>query len=791
MPLIEINGKKIEAEAGSMIIEVADLCHVQIPRFCYHKKLSIAANCRMCLVEVEKAPKPLPACATPVTEGMKIWTQSPKALLAQKSVMEFLLINHPLDCPICDQGGECELQDLSMGYGADESRYTEGKRVVKDKDIGPLIATNMTRCIHCTRCVRFGTEVAGIRELGATGRGECTEIGTFIEQSVVSEVSGNIIDLCPVGALTSKPFEFRARGWELKQSASIAPHDNVGSHIYVQSRRNQVMRIVPRENEQGNETWISDRDRFSYEALNSEDRLLFPKIKRNGKWIQVSWDEALLFVAEELQKIQSQTSEPNQIGALISPSATLEEYYLLQKWLRGIGSNHIDHRLRQQDFRHDALTPLFPSLGISIAEIEKQSMVLLIGSNIRKEQPILGLKLRKMVQAGGKVCSINPADFDFNFEVKDKTIVNRGELVLGLAGVAKAILNENPGKIATDRIAALAEIECSETDVKIAKQLLQGEKKLILIGMFAISHPAYSQIMVLCQLISELTQAKIGVLTEGANSAGAWIAGCVPHRLPGGRNIENPGLNASEIWEKNVSGYVLFNIEPDFDCIQGVKTLQTLQNAKCVVAITPYESISLREVATVMLPLCPYTENSGTYVNVAGQWQSFKAAVPFLGESRPGWKILRVLGNLCGVAGFDQQSSEEVLVALQEEMGRDSALEPWKPGTLNKIERIRGKNDIVRIAPIPIYACDGTVRRANSLQQTQDAGENILYLNTQLSIRLKLTEGRVRVNSEGMSLSLPYLIDDTVPENTVIIPACLEKTIALGKPYAIVEIEGV
>jgi len=746
MPFIEIDGKKVEAEAGSMIIEVADSIHVQIPRFCYHKKLSIAANCRMCLVEVERSPKPLPACATPVTEGMKIWTRSPIALLAQKSVMEFLLINHPLDCPVCDQGGECELQDLSMSYGNDTSRYTEGKRVVKDKNLGPLISTDMTRCIQCTRCVRFGTEIAGLRELGALNKSECLEIGTYIEKSVVSEVSGNIIDLCPVGALTSKPYRFTARGWELKQTASVSPHDCIGSNLFIHTRQNRVMRVVPKENELINEVWISDRDRYSYEGLYHTERLTQPKLKRDGKWYTVSWEEALTYTAKRLQEIKESASAKN-IGALTSPNATLEEAYLLQKLMRGLGSHNIDHRLRQSDFNDtaQAMAPLFPNMGISLSEIDQQSVVLLIGSAVRQEQPILGLKLRKMRLNGGKILVVNPIDFTFNFEVIEKSILPDNDLVLGVARIAKAILNIqkkagiqiSKSDSTEEALLWLQSVEPLPADINMAQYLIGDQvppfekegvggilpPKLILMGALAINHPGYSELVLLSNLIAQLTHSKVGVLSEGANAAGAWLAGCVPHRLPGGETIKSEiGLNAAQMWDKKLKADLLLNIEPDFDCFNGSKASQALASADCVVAITPFESPALLEVADLLLPMAPFSETAGTFVNCEGKWQSFKAATLPMNDSRPAWKILRVLGNLLDLEDFKYESAEEIAAlvkAITTDKNPNAPLDLAKAFSSIKPFVSRDMhNTLTSISPVGLYATDGLVRRAKSLQET-------------------------------------------------------------------------
>lgn len=792
MPIIEINGKKVEAESGSMIIEVADNIGVEIPRFCYHKKLSIAANCRMCLVDVEKSPKPLPACATPVTDGMKIWTQSPKAIIAQKAVMEFLLINHPLDCPICDQGGECELQDLAMGYGNDVSQYTEGKRVIQDQNLGPLIATDMTRCIQCTRCVRFGTEVAGIRELGALGRGEHMEIGTFIEQNVDSEVSGNVIDICPVGALTSKPYRFTARGWELTQEPGIGPHDGVGSNLFLHIRRNHIMRVVPRENEAINEVWLSDRDRFSYEALYHPERLQQPKIKKNGRWYAASWADALQKTAEGILEI-IKTHGKDSIGAIVSPNATLEEGYLLQKFMRSLGSHNIDHRLRQEDFRYQDSAPLLMGLDIPIAHIEQQASVLLVGSNIRKEEPLLALKLRKMTLAGGKLFVINPIDFAFNCTVTEKVIVQSGDLVLGFSRVAKAVLNLTSEKIPQDAQHWLKEVNPQEVDIAIAKQLVEGEKKLILLGALALSHPAFSQLILLANLITKLTQAKLGILSEGCNSVGAWLNGCLPHRLPGGKPLNaEQGLNAKQMWEHHLKGYILFNVEPDLDCINGIKAITALQKAKQVIAITPYESKTLLENADILLPMTPFSETSGTWVNMEGQWQTFKAVVSPMADSRPAWKILRVLGNLCSLEGFNFESSNQVREALSNEISgyqNSTQTNGWDWECPKKLEFMNRNKEIIRLAPVPLYASDNLVRRAKSLQATRDAGDNSVYLNKRLAESLQLQGEKIRVISNGLSLTLPYKIDDTLPDYSVLIYSGIKETVALGGAYAVVELQ--
>lgn len=776
MANIEIDGKKMEAEPGSMIIEAADKTDIWIPRFCYHKKLSIAANCRMCLVEVEKSPKPLPACATPITEGMKIWTRSPKALLAQKAVMEFLLINHPLDCPICDQGGECELQDIAMGYGSDVSQYTEGKRSVKDKDLGPLISSDMTRCIQCTRCVRFGSEVAGMRELGALGRGEQLEIGTFIEKNIDSEVSGNVIEICPVGALTSKPFRFKARAWELKQAPSISPHDCVGTNIFVHTRRNEVMRIVPRENENINEVWISDRDRYSYEALNHE-RLSTPKIKIKGQFQAVSWEEAIDYTAEKLKVIVQQYTG-KAISALASPNSTTEEFYLLQKWMRSLGSHNLDHRLRQTDFRNQQHAPAFLNLGLPIHQLEKQSAVLLVGSLLRQEQPLLALKLRKMTLADGKVCVVNPLETNFNFEVAHKKIIAGNDLVSGLAGIAKAVINDSSGKIPPGVSQWLSNIEPSAIDIEIAHTLKQSEKSSILLGSLALHHKNASDIIALGCLISELLDIRLGTLTEGANSAGAYLTGFVPHRLAGGRaNIES-GFNVNEMWESSQKAFVLLGLEPHLDCAASHKAIQALQAADCVVMMTAFDAPLFSEFADVLLPIAPFTENSGTFINIEGCFQSFKPMVCPKGDSKEAWKVLRVLANRCQIAGFEYTTVDEVLQEFKETV-QYPLLEHWDWSP--PLEFPSPENNIMRISPVPLYASDGLVRRSASLQKMKAAGTPIVRINPVLGLSLQLQNGELyRIEMEGVSVLLPVVFDDAIPLQAVCIPQALPETMGLG-----------
>ena len=700
---IEIDGKKIHAREGSMVIEAADDAGINIPRFCYHKKLSIAANCRMCLVEVEKAAKPLPACATPVTDGMKVFTRSPKAVAAQKGVMEFLLINHPLDCPICDQGGECELQDVALTYGSDVSKYSESKRVLPNKDFGPLIGGDMTRCIHCTRCVRFGIEIAGVYELGTIGRGEHMEIGTFVQHSLSSELSGNIIDLCPVGALTSKPFRYVARAWELIQRDSVAPHDCVGSNLHVHVKRNRVVRVVPRENEEINETWLSDRDRFSYEGLNSEERVQTPMIKVEGEWQETDWETALHRAVDGLKQIGS-----DDIGALASPLSTLEELYLLQKLMREIGCGNIDHRLKQTDFSDQEEAPLFPWLGQAIGDLERNDAVLLIGADVCIDQPIIGHRLRKAALSGGKISSVNPADFSYHFPQLASRVSKN--MLTELVAIAKALLDKT-GKTAPEGFAALGQgVEVADTHKQIAESLLSGQSASIMMGEAAINDTQFSAIRSIATLIAELSDSRPGYLPAGGNGAGAWQAGALPHRKAGGRPASVNGKNIAQMLQSDMKAYLLLNTEPEADCADAGAAREAMEKAQFVVSLSPYSSAAVLAYADVILPVAPFTETSGTFVNAEGRWQSFEGVVPPLGDSRPAWKVLRVLGNLFNCDGFDFVESSEVLAELSTAAG-DISLDnsiSWRcPESLGSA---------AEYSKPAAYAGDGIVRRAESLQ---------------------------------------------------------------------------
>jgi NADH-quinone oxidoreductase subunit G len=707
---IEVDGRALQARKGQMLIHATDAAGIYVPRFCYHDKLTIAANCRMCLVEVEKAPKPLPACATPVVEGMKAFTRSPRAIAAQKATMEFLLINHPLDCPICDQGGECELQDLAQGFGSSVSRFAERKRVVKDKNLGPLISTDMTRCIHCTRCVRFTAEIAGMQELGTTGRGENMEIGTWIERSVDHELSGNVIDLCPVGALNSKPFRHRGRSWEMTQHELVPPHDAVGSNVYGHVLRGKLLRVVPRRNEEINETWIADRDRFSYEGIYADDRLLAPMMKVEGVWRTVDWETALTATAQGLRDAALERGA-GEVGFLGAPTATTEELYLLGRLARGLGTHNVDSRLRQRDFREQDLERLHPGLGMTPAAVSELAALLLVGSHLRHEAPMLAHRVRQSAMAGGAVSLLNAEPFPLLFPVKAERIVPADRWLGELVALLKAAAGATGGAIAACLEPLAARAQPDEVHREIVQSLLAGERRAILLGAQAQRHPAYADLRAAAAALAELTGATLGSLPDGGNAAGAALAGALPHRLAGGQSVATPGLDAAAMLGRPLAAVVLFGgVEPEADTAVP-EAAGSLARCGFAVAITPYATESMKSWASVLLPVGTFAETSGTFVNIAGRWQSFAGCIKPLGEARPGWKVLRVLGNLLALQGFDYDSSEEVRDELRELVGD-------RPGRVGLPLRLIGAGGEASVSDVPIYAIDAIVRRAPSLQAT-------------------------------------------------------------------------
>jgi len=781
MATIEIDGKTFEVENGKMIIEVADEAGIHIPRFCYHKKLSVAANCRMCLVEVENSRKTLPACATPITNGMKVFTKSKEALRSQQAVMDFLLINHPLDCPICDQGGECELQDLSMGFGPDASVYEETKRSVESENFGPLISTEMTRCIHCTRCVRFGDEVAGVSELGATGRGENMEIGTYIQHSLTSEVSGNVIDLCPVGALTSKPYRYTARAWEMTQHDSIAPHDCLGSNVYLHTRRNSLMRAVPKEHESINETWLSDRDRFSYLGLNSKARASQPMIKRDGLWETVDWQTALKFAAKGLSHIIKQHG-PEQLAVFASSSSTLEEFYLLQKLMRDLGVNNLDHRLQQTDFRDQEGQTVMPTSSLQYADLEAQEVVLLLGCNIAREVPLASIRVRKAQVNGGKIYAINSVDYDYHFDVAEKIIIAPQDMPYHFASVVLALV-EDTSQLPEEVQRLLIGLAPDEKSRKMA-QALRQPKAVIVTGALIENHPDAALLRTLISLLSKLSGARVLRFTAGANSAGASLAGMLPHRSATGKAIEPAGLSVQDALDAKLKGYFLMAAEPEFDFANPYRTRQSMLAAEFVVVMSAYQTESIQEYANVILPMAPYAETSGTYINVDHSWQTVKGALAPTGEARPAWKILRVLANLLHCDGFDYASTDDVLVEIKDKCAVMQGIKykPFYPESLPV-----SQHQLVRVGEWPLYRSDAIVRHALELQECGAAEVACIRIHPDTANRHGL-ETTATVSQGDIEITLPLKRDERVAPDVVWVANAMPETVDLGHAFAAITI---
>jgi NADH-quinone oxidoreductase subunit G len=767
---IEIDGKKVEVPPGSMVMDAANKLGTYIPHFCYHKKLSIAANCRMCLVEVEKAPKPLPACATPVSAGMVVHSHSDKAVQAQKSVMEFLLINHPLDCPICDQGGECQLQDLAVGYGKGESRYAEEKRVVSPKDAGPLVSMQeMSRCIQCTRCVRFGQEVAGVMELGMVGRGEHSEITAFVGKSVDSELSGNMIDLCPVGALTSKPFRYSARTWELSRRKSVSPHDGHGSNLIVQVKNGEVKRVLPLENEDINECWISDKDRFSYEALGSSERLTKPMIKQGGQWQETDWQSALEYVAHGLRNIKHEHGA-DAVAAYATPHSTLEELYLLQKAVRGMGSDNVDFRLRQSDFALDGSVK--PWLGMSITEFSALSRVFVIGSFLRKDHPLLATRLRASVKHGGQLSMLGASDDDQLMKVANKMIAAPSDWLACLSEVVAAVAAAK-GVAAP---AGFADIKPSSVATAIAASLMTPDANAaVMLGNAAAQHPAASKLHAAAQWIADTTGAKLGYLTEAANTVGGVIAGATAKHAA-------PAFSAPK------KAYVLLHAEPELDAVNPQAAVAALNGADMVVVMSAFKHGM--DYADVLLPVSPFAETSGTFVNCEGRAQSFNGTVKPLGDTRPAWKVLRVLGNLLDVQGFGYETSEQI---------RDELL----GGATDLSSKLNNKAAIAataaahgngaaleRVTDVPIYFADALVRRSEPLQRMADSQVPQAHLPAAVAERLGVKAGdKVKVSQGSGSAILVAAVDRALPANAIRVAAAHPATATLGAMFGAIAVE--
>jgi len=768
---IELDGKKVSVAEGSVVMQAADAAGVTIPHFCYHRKLSIAANCRMCLVDIEKAPKPMPACATPVTAGMIVRTKSDKALKAQKSVMEFLLINHPLDCPICDQGGECQLQDLAVGYGGSTSRYAEEKRVVFHKNVGPLISMEeMSRCIHCTRCVRFGQEIAGAMELGMQHRGEHSEITTFLGRTIDSELSGNMIDVCPVGALTSKPFRYAARTWELSRRKSVSPHDSTGANLVVQVKNNKVLRVVPLENEAVNECWLADRDRFSYEALNSDQRLTQPMVKQGGQWQAVDWNTALAYVADGLKRIKAEHGVAG-IGAVASPHRSVEELHLLAQLVRGLGSQNIDHRTRHADFGNAAAAGQARWLGTSIASLTNLNAALVVGSFLRKDHPLFAQRIRQSIRKGAQVFSLNAVHDDWAMALAGHLTAAPSGWLQQLADVA--------GYVASAKgVTAPATALVNEQAKAAAEALLSGEHKAVLLGNAAAQHPQAGALLALANWLGEHTGATVGYFSEAANSVGAQLVNALP---------ADGGLNAGQMLSQPMKALLLLDVEPTLDAADGAAAKAALAGSGLVVAFTSFKDAAV-DNADVLLPIAPFTETAGTFVNAEGRVQSFQGVVPPLGDTRPAWKVLRVLGNLLGLSGFDHETADEVRNEALGDLANVAARLNNRSAAAIRLQSAGQGSE--RIADVPIYATDALVRRATSLQLTADARAPQVSLSPGQWQQLGLKVGdKVRVIQGGASVVLAAREDASLHAQAVRVPAGHPDTAALGAMFGSLSVE--
>jgi NADH-quinone oxidoreductase subunit G len=698
----------------------------------------------------------MPACATPATNGMIVRTQSKKAVDAQKSVMEFLLINHPLDCPICDQGGECQLQDLAVGYGGSASRYDEEKRVVMPKDVGPLLSMEeMTRCIHCTRCVRFGQEVAGVMELGMIHRGEHSEITTVNGGTVDSELSGNMIDICPVGAITSKPFRYSARTWELSRRKSVSPHDSTGTNLIVQVKGARVMRVLPLENEAINECWIADRDRFSYEALNTSARLTQPMIKQGGQWRPVDWTTALSYVADGLKRVLGEFGA-GEVGALGAPHATVEELHLLGQLMRGLGSENVDTRLRHADFSNAAPAGRARWLGLPIAELSKLERVLVVGSSLRKDHPLFAQRIRQAARHGAQVSSVHAAHDDWALPLAARLTVAPSGFADALAQIAAAVAQAKG-------VGAPAPADAGDDAKAIAASLAGGTRKAILLGNAAAQHPQAAQLLALAQWIGAQTGATVGYLGESGNSVGAQLVQAVPQR---------GGLNAGQMLSQPMKALLLLGVEPAFDAADPLAARAALKDAGLVVSMTPFADANL-DIADVLLPVAPFTETGGSFVNAEGRLQSFHGAVKPLGETRPAWKVLRVLGNLLGLPGFAQETVDEVRA---EAIGGDAAaiaarLDNTASASIATPAPRMSDQRLERLADVPIYAVDSIVRRSPPLQATADAAPPVVGLPS--ALWREYGGERVVVKQGAVSLTLAAREEPLLAARTVRLPAPL------------------
>lgn len=744
MVKITIDGKEVIAKSGEMIIEAADREGIYIPRFCYHKKLSIAANCRMCMVEIANNNHTVPACATPVVDGVSVFTKSTKAVVSQRAILEFLLINHPLDCPVCDQGGECELQDLSVGFGSGESNFDETKRQVADPDIGPLITTNMNRCIHCTRCIRFGEEIAGVKDLGLINRGTDTEVRTYVNATVKSQLSGNLIDICPVGALNSKPYAFQARSWEMSAHAGIAPHDCLGANIFLHVRDNTIFRVVAREHEQLNETWISDRDRFSYLAVQHDDRVVTPMIKVANELQPVSWEQALAVTTEKLLSCQQ---HPTQLGGIISPSATTQEMFLWQKLLRALGTNNIDHRIRQLDFSDDNCLPDSPAIQYSLTDLVASEVIIIIGADIDAEQPLLSVRLRAAIKRGAKVYVINPLNYEYNFTVVDKVIINEKHLVTGLLNLLSATDNDNT------ELMAKRNLDYSQQIQELLEVLAQHQNIALISGSHIYQHAASATLREIIRQFTQHYQIKHYPLSHGSNHVGGCAVGAVPYQDASGELLQNPGLNVQQMSVNNLQVYCLFNIEPELDCLTASTLVPALQQADFVIAFTPYLSESMQEYCDVVLPIATFAETPGSYINMFNNEQQFNAAILPMHSARPGWKVLRALGSMLELAGFQYDNIQQVNDEISQQASSSRLSQPYSAIWQTPVNTC--------LVTWPVYYTDNLVRRSYALQKASDTVGEYVFMNDNTAVKLQLTTAdRVTLATNGQIATHGVKIDN-------------------------------
>lgn len=785
---IEIDGKEIVANPGEMLIQTADRAGIYIPRFCYHKKLQIAANCRMCLVEVENAPKTLPACATPVMPGMKAFTRSKKTIQSQKVVMEFLLANHPLDCPICDQGGECELQDLSVGYGTDSSQFEQSKRVVADENLGPLVATEMTRCIHCTRCVRFCQDIAGVQEIGAFNRGGDMNIGTFLVNGLKNELSGNVIDLCPVGALTSKPFRYQGRSWEFEQFSAISPHDCIGSNLYYHAyaehndNSSQVMRVLPKENDTINEVWLSDRDRFSYMGLTAHDRAHHPMIKQDGHWKTVSWETALNAVSEHFKAIM-QAGQAHEVGGLISGSASCEEQFLFQKLLRGIGSSHIDYRVHVNDFSDQMQFTSYPGITSSLADIQQASTILVMGGNIREDQPILCHRIRQAVKAGSKLLVINHYDYDLACPTYAKKILRPDDLLPYLVALNTVI---NPATAHGD----IADRFLNDSALNDIASTLQGASGSIAIiaGEQVESALDGAQIRAWLHQLSLTVGGRLHHITRGANAAGAWLTGAVPHRSECLLPSEQVGYHAQKMLEAKLPVYWLHGIEVEHDCIDPQLAIEALREADLVISCQSYVSETTRALADIILPIAAFSEYAGSMINASGQHQTFHAAVLPPAEAKPAWKVYRVLGSLLGFDSLQYNHCSEITSILADTL---PSMQAHYMGQITTPKYLDQKK-IYRVGHWPAYRLDATVRRAEPLQAAIPANVSHARLHPDFAAAQGIENGQpCQVTQGNYKETVICQFDPCLPYGSIWLAAAVNQQATLANVHGEISIVGV